>query len=130
MLTCLILCLWLCLDPPCPIYVFMCFSPCFMLRSTSIHAYILGFMFFHVYVLAFTCLYMLPCLYVYIYVFTCLRAWIYVLYALCHLPRACVLHDMLVCLDLGYVCLAMCYCSPFVALSFFLVFWPIASNPI
>ena len=31
---------------------------------------------------------------------------------------------MFVCLDLGYVCHAMCYCSPFVALSFFLVFWP------
>ena len=35
---------------------------------------------------------------------------------------ACALHAMFVCLDLGYVCQAMCYCSPFVALSFFLVF--------
>jgi len=35
---------------------------------------------------------------------------------------------MFVCLDLGYVCHAMCYCSPFVpfvASSFFLEFWPI-----
>ena len=31
---------------------------------------------------------------------------------------------MFVCLDLGYVCHAMCYCSPFIALSLFIVFWP------
>ena len=31
---------------------------------------------------------------------------------------------MFVCLDLGNVCHAMCYCSPFVTLSFFLAFWP------
>ena len=37
-------------------------------------------------------------------------------------PHACTLHAMFMCLDLGYVCHAMCYCSPFVALSFFLVF--------
>ena len=33
---------------------------------------------------------------------------------------------MFVCIDLGYVCHAMCYCSPFVALSFFscvLAYW-------
>ena len=61
----------------------MHFLPCFMLRSTSIHVYMLGFMFFHVYVLSFykfTC--MFPCLYVQIYVLTCLCAWIYVLYML------------------------------------------------
>ena len=51
MLTCLISFLWLCFAL---IYVFVCFSPCFMLRSASVHAYVLGFMFFHVYVLAFT----------------------------------------------------------------------------
>ena len=43
--------------------------------------------------------------------FTCLRAWIYVLYALCHLPCACALYAIFVCLGLGYVCHAMCYCS-------------------
>ena len=53
--------LWLCFAR---IYVFVCFSPYFMLRSTSVHTYVLGFMFFHVYVLAFTCSHMLPCLYV------------------------------------------------------------------
>ena len=43
--------------------------------------------------------------------------------ALCHLAYVCALYDMFVCLDLGYVCHAMCYYSPFVALSFFLVFF-------
>ena len=52
------------------------------------------------------------------------------LHALCYLPCDCALHAMFVCLDLDYVCHAMCYCSPFVALSFFLVFWPIGSDPI
>ena len=37
------------------------------------------------------------------------------LHALYYLPCACVLHAMFVCLDLGYVCHAMCYCSHFVA---------------
>ena len=46
------------------------------------------------------------------------------LHVLCYLPCACALHAMFVCLDLGYVCHAMCYCCPFVALSFFLEFWP------
>ena len=50
------------------------------------------------------------------------------LYALCYIPCACVLHAMFVCLGLGYICHAMCYCSPFIALSFFLVFWPIGSE--
>ena len=50
------------------------------------------------------------------------------LHAFCYIPYACALHAMFVCLDLGYVCHAMCYCSPFVALSFFLVFWPIGSD--
>ena len=53
------------------------------------------------------------------------------LHALCYLSCACALHAMFVCLDLSYVCHAMCYCSPFVALSFFfLAFWPIGSDPI
>ena len=175
--------------------------PCFMLRSTSIHAYMfrstcLGFyaMFplfrsslcfmlmlglcaymldimsmvmlcsnlcvctlfvtFYAQIRICTCLYawihvlpcpctsfhmpthMLPCLCLdlclcaQIYVFKCLCAQIYALLALCHLPCACVLHAMFVCLDQGYVCLALCYCSPFVALPFFLAFWPIGSDPI
>ena len=53
----------------------------FMLRSTFVHEYVLGFMSYHVYVLdfyMFTCMFL--CLYVSIYVFTCSCAWIYVLY--------------------------------------------------
>ena len=104
----------------CQIYVFMHFFPCFLLRSTSIHVYMLGFMFYHVYVLSFymfTCMFL--CLYAYIYVSTCLR-----------FPCACALYAMFMCLDLGYVCHAMCYCSPFITSSFFPMFWPIGSNPI
>ena len=44
------------------------------------------------------------------------------LHVLCYLPCAYALHAMFVHLDLGYVCHAMCYCSPFITLSFFLVF--------
>ena len=141
---------------PCPrlcfawIYVLVCFLPCFMLRSTSIHVYMLGFTFFHVYVLVFTCshrrchayaqifvftclrarIQVFTCLYVQIYVLSCLCAWIHVLCALCNLPCASALHAMIVCLDLGYVYLGMCYCSYFVTLPFFLVFWPIGLDPI
>ena len=46
------------------------------------------------------------------------------LHAFYYIPCACALHATFVCLDLGYVCHAMCYCNPFVTLSFFLVFWP------
>ena len=63
------------------IYVSMCLFPCYMVRSKSSHAYMLGFMPFHVYVLnfyMFTCMFL--CLYIQIYVLTCLCAWIYVLY--------------------------------------------------
>lgn len=48
------------------------------------------------------------------------------LHALYYLPRACVLLAMFVYLGLGYVCHAMCYCSPFVAfvsLSCVLAYW-------
>ena len=48
------------------------------------------------------------------------------LHALCYLPCACVLHAMFVHLDRGYVCHAMCYCSPFyhfVFLSCVLAYW-------
>ena len=63
--------------------------------------------------------------YAYIYASTCLCVWIYALYMLyASFPCACVLYAMIAFLDLGYVCHAMCNCSPFVTLSFFLVFWP------
>ena len=94
-------------------------------------------------ILVFTCLYawihVLPCLcakflhvYMYVSIPICLDLCFHMsmcldlcsLHVLCYIPCACVLHVMFVCLDLGYVCHAMCYCSPFVTLSFFLVFWP------
>ena len=80
--------------------------PRFMPRSTFVHGYMLGSIFYHVYVLVF---YMFAC------TFVCLYVQIYAIF---------------VCLDLGYVCLAMCYCSPFVDLPFFLVFQPVGLDPI
>ena len=61
----------------------MCFLPCFVLRSVSVHVCMIGSMFYHVFALnfyMFTCMFL--CLYVQIYVFTCLCTWIYVLYML------------------------------------------------
>ena len=95
MLTCLYDVVGLCLAW---IYVSMCLFPCYMVRSESSHAYMLGFIFFHVYVLSFymfTCMFL--CLYVQIYVLTCLYAWIYVLYVpyaifhvlVCSMPCLC-----------------------------------------
>ena len=166
--------------------------PCFMLRSTSLHAYIFRSTCFMLYAMfsyalflfffqddvrvrcSHACMMLLampcldPCVYVFIsmlygqiLVFTCLYAWIHVLPCLCarlihvdvylskptcldlcfhmpmcldlyslhalyYLPCACVLHAIFVCLDLGYVCHAMCYYSPFVAfvsLSCVLAYW-------
>ena len=95
------------------------------------------------YILVFTCLYawihVLPCLCaklvhvdVYVSMPICLDLCFHMpmcfdlcsLHAFFHLPCACALHAMFMCLDLGYVCYAMCYRSLFVALSFFLVFSP------
>ena len=83
------------------------FSHACVLRSMFSRAGVLGSMSLHACVLA--------------YMF-------HVLFAIFHVLvrfMPCV-----VCLDLGYVHHAMCYCRPFVSLSFFLVFWPIGSNPI
>ena len=116
MLTC-----WLCLAW---IYMFVCTFYAPMPISESSHACMLGFMSFHVYVLNFNMLHvsMLVCLYLCFHMLVCLD--------LCYLPCVRALHAMFVCLGLGYVCHAMCYCSPFVTLSFFLAFWPIGSDPI
>ena len=114
----------LCLD-----LLFICFLPCFMLRSASIHSYMLESMFYHAYELAFTCsthVLLCLCLDLRFHRFVCLD----LCSACCHLPCACMARVMFVCLDLWYVRHAMCYCSPFVTLSFFLVFWPIGLDPI
>ena len=129
----------------------LCFLPCYVLRSASVHAYMLGFMFYHVYVLSshmFTHVAMIMRLDLHFYMLACsnlgfhLPRCLYLcfhmpmcldlcsLYTLCYVPYACALHAMFVCPHLGYVCHAMCYCSPFVVLSFFLVFWSIGSDSI
>ena len=71
--------------------------------------------------------YTLPYLYVQIYVFTRLRAWIY---ALCHLPCACALHVMLVCLGLELFVMPCAIATLLFLLSHFLVFWPFGSDSI
>ena len=95
--------------------MFICFLQCVMLRSASVHVYMLGSMFYHVYVLSFHMFtHVLPCLCLDLcfHMLVCLDLYFYVLYAsfLC----ACALYAMFVYLDLGYVCHAMCYCNPFV----------------
>ena len=109
---------------------FLCFyAP--MPISESSHACMLGFMSFHVYVLnfyVFTCMFL--CLYVYVYASTCYCVWIYALYMFHVIFHVLVRSMPCSCLDLGYVWHAMSYCSPFVTLSFFLVFWPIGLDPI
>ena len=80
-----------------------------MVRSLSVHVYMLGSMFYHVFVLnfyMFACMFL--CLYVQIYVFTCLCAWIYVLYMLyASFSWVCVLYATFVCLDLDFVIVAL-----------------------
>ena len=61
---------------------------------------------------------MFLCLNVQIYVFTCLRAQVF--FSICSMlfpmldQYACMLLAMFMCLGLGFVCHAMCYCSSFV----------------
>ena len=105
--------------------MFMCFSSCFMTRSVYIHVYMLGSMFYHVYMLAFTCSHTCCHAYAQIYVFTCLCAWINALCISCCFPCPCVIYAMFMCLDLGYVCHVMCYCTfcRFIFLSCALAYW-------
>ena len=106
--------------------VFTClhaFFYAYMPISMSPHACMLGFSFFHAFMRAFTCLDVHLHAYMHISMPICpdlcfhmlMRLDLCFLCALCYLPCACALHAMFVCLDLGYVCHAMCYCSPFVA---------------
>ena len=45
------------------------------------------------------------------------------LHVSCYFPCACAFYAIFACLDLGYVCHAICYWSLIVSLSFFIVFW-------
>ena len=104
-MPCLDLCVYACLQV-------------YMVGSLSSHAYMLGFVFFHAFMLTSTCLdlcFHMP---------TCLD--LCSLHAICYFPCACALHAMFMCLDLGYACHAMCYCSPFVpfvSISCVLAYW-------
>ena len=49
-------------------------------------------------------------------------------YALCHLPCACVLHAMLVCLGLDLFVMPCAIAALLFHLSHFLVFWPFGSD--
>ena len=102
---------WLCLAW---IYVSVCLFPCYMVRSLSSHAYMLGFVFFHAFMLTSICLDVHSYAYMHIsmLIFTCLD--LCSLHALCHHLCACLLHALFMCLGLNLVCHAMCYCSPFV----------------
>ena len=99
--------------------VSMCLFPCYMIRSLSSHAYMLGFVFFHAFMLTSTCLDVHSYGYMHISMLICVDRCVYMLgsmFSTClyYLPCSCMLHAMFVCLDLGYVCHAVCYCSPFV----------------
>ena len=103
-----------------------CLFPCYMVRSLSSHAYMLGIMFFHVYVLSFymfTCIFL--CLHVQIYVLICLCAWIYVLHMLYDIFHMLVRSMPCLCAQAQAMFVMSCaIVSPFVALSFFIVFQP------
>ena len=74
------------------IYVFTCLFPCYVFRSLSSHAYMLGFMFYHDYVLSFymlTCVLPCLCLDLCFHMLMCLD--LCSLHALCYLPCACAL---------------------------------------
>ena len=105
---------------------FMCLFPCYMVRSmffTCLYAWIhvlpcLCVKFLHIYMHTST----LICLDLCFHMLVCLD--LCSLHALCYRLCACALHAMFVCLDLDYVCHAICYCSPFVTLFLFLMLWP------
>ena len=110
--TCLISCLWLCLTLyACSMLLCLCLCLHMLVGLDSCSSILLCL---HphaqMYIYMPKCIF--PCLYVQISVFTCLDRCS--LHALCYLPYACALYAMFVCLDLGYFCHAMCYCSPFV----------------
>ena len=68
------------------------------------------------------------CLYLCFHMLVCLD--LCSLHDLFHFPCDFALYTIFMCLNLGYVCHVMCYYSPFVALYFFLVFWPIGLDQI
>ena len=108
---------------------YMCLFPCYVVRSLSSHAFMLGFMFFHVYVLSFymsMCMFL--CLYDQIYFFRCLCTWIHVLYMLytifhvlvCSMPCLCAQTQAMFVMPCAIVAL-LSFCLSF--LCFGLLVW-------
>ena len=112
----------------------LCFMPCFLCLDlffpcvawldphVSMLVYMSIFLSYMFYALCYIFLCFVPFLLYGNVRFTCMFPRFYVIYVLCHLSCARALHAMFVCLGLDLVCHDMCYCSPFVALSFFHVF--------
>ena len=103
--------------------VMPCLDPHVCMHDLCSYAYVYAFICMHAWICVLPCL-CAKFLHVYVYVSMpiCLDLCFHMpicldlrsLHALCYLPWACALHAMFVCLDLGHVCHAMCYCNPFV----------------
>ena len=90
------------------IYVLACFTPCLCARLIHVDVYVSMPTYLDL------CFHMPMCLD------------LFSLHAIFYLPCAYALHAMFVCLDLSYVCHAMCYSSPFIpfiAFSCILAYW-------
>ena len=98
-------------------------------RSMFPHACMLGFVFFCVFMLTSTCLGAHSHAYMHISTLICVDQCVYMLismFSTCFMPSLmCLCASCHVCVPRPRLaCHVMCYCSHFVTLSFFLVFWP------
>ena len=98
-------------------------------RSMFPHACMLGFVFFCVFMLTSTCLGAHSHAYMHISMLICVDQCVYMLismFSTCFMPSLmCLCASCHVCVPRPRLaCHVMCYCSHFVTLSFFLVFWP------
>ena len=109
----------------------LCFMPCFPMSlclffsrlMLGLHAHILDIMSMVMPCLDIHVCMDVLCSYAYAYASVCLFPCLYILYAFCHIPCACVLHAMFVCLGLD---LFFMPCAIVALLSHFLSFllWP------
>ena len=105
-------------------FVCMFYAP--MPMSMPSYACMLEFVFFHAFTLTPTYLDVHSHAYMHIFMPICVDLCCHMLvcldlcslHAVCHLPCACALHAMFLCLNLGYVYHAICYCSHFFAFVF------------
>ena len=109
----------------------MCLFPCYMVRSSSSHACMLGFVFFHAFMLTSSCLDVHLHAYMHISMRICVDRYFYMLrlmFSSCFMPSSMCLcaSRMFMWLSLDLVCHAMCYCShfvPFITFSYVLAQW-------